>query len=162
FLPGNLTALRELALRRTAQRVDDQMVDYMRMHAIEGPWPAGERVMVCIEGGANATSIVRHGKRLADQLRAPWSALNVETPRALRDDAERNRVAEAMRLAQQLGGETVSLPGQDVAETIVDYARANNVTHLIIGKPRRPHWFQLLFGSVAQKLIGRAGGINVH
>ena len=163
FQPGNLTALRELALRRTAQRVDDQMVDYMRTHAIEGPWPAGERVMVCIEGGPNASSIVRRGKRLADQLRAPWSALNVETPHALRaNEAERNRVAEAMRLAQQLGAETVLLPGQDVAETVVDYARANNVTHIIIGKPRGPHWFQLVFGSVAQKLIGRAGGINVH
>ncbi|MBV9758481.1 MAG: sensor histidine kinase KdpD [Alphaproteobacteria bacterium] len=163
FKPGNLTALRELALRRTAQRVDEQMLDYMRSHAIEGPWPAGERVMVCVEAGATATALVRHAKRLADQLKAPWLALNVETPRALRgDEAERNRVAAAMRLAQQLGAETVSLPGQDVAETIVEYARANNVTHLIVGKPRRPRWSQLLFGSVAQQLIGRAGGINVH
>ena len=163
FQPGNLTGLRELALRRTAQRVDQQMVDYMRTHAIQGPWPAGERVLVCIEGSANATAVIRHAKRLADQLKAPWSALNVETPRALRgDEAERNRVAAAMRLAQQLGAETVLLPGQDVADTIVDYARANNVTHLIIAKPGRPHWYQLLFGSVAQRLISRAGGINVH
>jgi two-component system sensor histidine kinase KdpD len=163
FKPGNLTALRELALRRTAQRVDEQMLDYMRSHAIEGPWAAGERVMVCVEAGANAIAIVRHAKRLADQLKAPWLALNVETPRALRgDETERNQVAAAMRLAQPLGAEAVLLPGQDVAETIVDYARANNVTHLIIGKPRRPRWSQLLFGSVAQQLIGRAGGLNVH
>ena len=79
FAPGNLTALRELALRRTAQRVDDQMVDYMRAHAIAGPWAAGERVLVCVQGGPRATATVRHARRLADQLRAPWTALNVET-----------------------------------------------------------------------------------
>src|SRR6201993_4250765 len=84
FLPGNLTALRELALRRTAQRVDNQMVDYMRSHAIEGPWPAGERVLVCVQGGPKATATVRHAKRLADQLHAPWSAISIETTRTSR------------------------------------------------------------------------------
>src|SRR5580693_7185294 len=87
FQPGNLTALRELALRRTAQRVDDQMVDYMRRHAIQGPWPAGERVLVCVEGGAKAIAVVRHAKRLADQLRAPWTAINVENSHSLRAGA---------------------------------------------------------------------------
>ena len=82
FQPGNLTALRELALRRTAQRVDNQMVDYMRSHAIDGPWPAGERVLVCVQGGSKASATVRHAKRLADQLRAPWTAINVETARS--------------------------------------------------------------------------------
>ena len=86
FAPGNLTALRELALRRTAQRVDNQMVDYMRSHAIEGPWPAGERVLVCIQGGPQGDRTVRHAKRLADQLRAPWTAIHVETPRVTPDD----------------------------------------------------------------------------
>ena len=84
FQPGNLTALRELALRRTAQRVDDQMVDYMRSHAIQGPWAAGERVLVCIEGGSKATAVVRHARRLADQFRAPWTAISVETSSSLR------------------------------------------------------------------------------
>src|SRR5450631_726684 len=82
FQPGNLTALRELALRRTAQRVDDQMVDYMRSHAIPGPWPAGDRVLVCIEGGPRATAVVRHARRLADQFHAPWTAISVETSRS--------------------------------------------------------------------------------
>src|SRR3954452_23466574 len=132
FKPGNLTALRELALRRTAQRVDDQMVDYMRSHAIPGPWPAGERVLVCVEGGTKATAVVRHAKRLADQLRAPWTAISVETSQSLRAGAaEQDSVAEALRLAQVLGGEPVVIPGQDVADTIVDYARANNITHVI-------------------------------
>jgi two-component system sensor histidine kinase KdpD len=158
FAPGNLTALRELALRRTAQRVDNQMVDYMRSHAIEGPWPAGERVLVCIEGGPKATGAVRQAKRLADLIRAPWTALSVETARATAQDS----AEEALRLAQRLGAEPVLLPGQDVAETIIDYARANNVTHIIVGKSERSGWQQVLRGSVTQRLIKHAGGINIH
>jgi two-component system sensor histidine kinase KdpD len=160
FAPGNLTALRELALRRTAQRVDNQMVDYMRSHAIEGPWPAGERVLVCIQGGGKAIGTVRHAKRLADQLHAPWIAISVETPRAA--GAAMDGVAEALRQAQLLGAEPVLIPGQDVADSIIDYARANNVTHVIVGKSARPRWRQVLFGSITQRLINRAGGINIH
>jgi two-component system sensor histidine kinase KdpD len=163
FQPGNLTALRELALRRTAQRVDDQMVDYMRSHAIEGPWAAGERILVCVEGGTKATAVVRHAKRLADQLRAPWSAISVETSRSLRaGTAGQDSVAEAMRLVQALGGEPVLIPGQDVADTVVDYARGNNITHVIVGKSRHARWRQVITGSVTQQIINRAGGINIH
>ncbi|WP_158922259.1 sensor histidine kinase KdpD [Acidisphaera sp. S103] len=163
FAPGNLTALRELALRRTAQRVDNQMVDYMRTHAIEGPWPAGERVLVCVQGGPKATATVRHAKRLADQLRAPWTAINVETTRSARATvSEHDSVVAALRLAERLGAEPVLIPGQDVADTVIDYARANNVTHLIVGKSDRPYWRQYLLGSITQRLINRAGGINIH
>jgi two-component system, OmpR family, sensor histidine kinase KdpD len=163
FAPGNLTALRELALRRTAQRVDNQMVDYMRSHAIEGPWPAGERVLVCVQGGKRPVATVRHAKRLADQVHAPWIALYVETPGAARaNDAIKAEVVEALRLAQQLGGETVQIPALDIADTIVDYARNNNVTHIIVAKSVRPGWRQVVFGSVIQRLINRAGGINIH
>ncbi|HBK06987.1 MAG TPA: two-component sensor histidine kinase [Acetobacteraceae bacterium] len=160
FQPGNLTALRELALRRTAQRVDNQMVDYMRSHAIEGPWPAGERVLVCVQGGPKASATVRHAKRLADQLRAPWTAISVETLRA--SGSTGDSVVEALRLAQRLGGEPVLIPGQDVAGAVIDYARANNVTHLIVGKSDRAWWRQILLGSITQRLINRAGGINIH
>jgi two-component system sensor histidine kinase KdpD len=163
FQPGNLTALRELALRRTAQRVDDQMVDYMRSHAIEGPWAAGERILVCVEGGTKATAVVRHAKRLADQLRAPWSAISVETSRSLRAGTTgQDSVAEAMRLVQALGGEPVLIPGQDVADTVVDYARGNNITHVIVGKSRHARWRQVITGSVTQQIINRASGINIH
>lgn len=163
FAPGNLTALRELALRRTAQRVDNQMVDYMRSHAIEGPWPAGERVLVCVQGGKRPIATVRHAKRLADQLHAPWTALYVETPGAIRaSERVRAEVIEALRLAQRLGGEAVEIPGQDIADTAIDHARANNVTHLIVGKSTRPRWRQIAFGSVTQRLISRGGGINIH
>ncbi len=163
FAPGNLTALRELALRRTAQRVDNQMVDYMRSHAIEGPWPAGDRVLVCIQGGPKATATVRHAKRLADRLRAPWTAINVETTGTSRTTAaDQDSVVAALRLAQRLGGEPVLLPGQDVAGTVIEYARANNVTHLIVGKSGRAGWRQFLSGSITQRLIARAGGIDIH
>ena len=163
FAAGNLTALRELALRRTAQRVDNQMVDYMRSHAIEGPWAAGERVLVCVQAGPKATATVRHAKRLADQLRAPWTAINVETTGASSATvAERDSVTAALRLAERLGAEPVLIPGQDVADSVIDYARANNVTHLIVGKSHRPGWRQWVGGSITQRLINRAGGINIH
>jgi two-component system, OmpR family, sensor histidine kinase KdpD len=163
FSPGNLTALRELALRRTAQRVDEQMVRYMQAHAIPGPWAAGERILACIGGDAASTDVVRHAKRMADGLKAPWTAMHVETGRELNlSDAERDRIAEAMRLAQRLGAETVTLPGQDAADTIAEYARANNVTHIIIVQPPRAWWLGLFRGSLAQQLIRKSGGAGVH
>jgi two-component system, OmpR family, sensor histidine kinase KdpD len=163
FSPGNLTALRELALRRTAQRVDAQMVDYMRSHAIEGPWPAGDRVLVCIDGSPGNVALVRHARRMADRLRAPWAAVHIETPREARsDEAERDRIAEALRLATRLDGEAVRLPGQDVADTIIEYAQAHNFTHIIIGRSNRMRWLDLVWGSATQKLIRKADGTNVH
>jgi two-component system sensor histidine kinase KdpD len=163
FSPGNLTALRELALRRTAQRVDAQMVDYMRSHAIEGPWPAGERVLVCVDGSLRGSGLIRHARRMADSLRAPWAAVHVETPQEARvDEATRDRVNETLRLATRLGGEAVALPGQDVADTILDYAQAHNFTHIIVARSNRSRWLDLFGGSATQKLIRRAGGMNVH
>ena len=164
FSPGNLTALRELALRRTAQRVDEQMVDYMRSRAIPGPWAAGERVLVCVDGEASSTALVRHARRVADRLRAPWTALHVETSGAAWgvSEAARTRTADALRLAQRLGGEAVTLPGEDVAGTVVEYAQANNVTQIVIAKTRRPRWVEIVRGSVSQKLIRQADGLTIH
>ncbi len=163
FSQGNLTALRELALRRTAQRVDAQMVRYMQAHAIPGPWAAGERVLACIGGAASSTDVVRLAKRMSDNLKAPWTAIHVETGRNLNlSDAERDRIAEALRLAQRLGAEIVTLPGQDVADTIADYARDNNFTHIIVVQQQRSSWRDLLRGTLAQALIRKAGGASVH
>ena len=163
FAPGNLTALRELALRRTAQRVDEQMVRYMQAHAIKGPWATSERVLVCVSGDPDVTTVVRHARRLADRLKAPWTALHVETARNLRmTETERNRVAEALRLAQRLGGEAVTLPGQDVAETVADYARANNVTQIIAVQSPRSRWSDWFSESVAQRIIRKAEGATVY
>ena len=163
FLPGNLTALRELALRRTAQRVDEQMVDYMRAHAIAGPWAAGERVLVGINESPNCPSVVRYARRLADRLRAPWTAAYVETPRSQRlSEAERDRIASALRLAERLGGEAATVPAADAATGLVDFAREHNMTHIVLAKSGRSRWSELLRGSVSQQLIRHAGDISVH
>src|ERR1044071_2276583 len=117
FSPGNLTALRELALRRTAERAHDQMLSYMREHAITGPWGAGERVIVCVDPGPDAANTVRAAKRTAQGLDAELIALYVETERhSLLSELEQTRLAEALRLAEQLGAEIVRLPGRSVVE----------------------------------------------
>src|SRR6188472_3288093 len=122
FSPANLTALRELALRRTADRVDEQLLAEMQARAISGPWPAGERILVCISEDPRAAGLVRFTKRLADRLHAAWTALYVESKRSLQlTEEERDRIADTLRLAQALGGEAVTLPGGDrsIADDVV-------------------------------------------
>jgi two-component system, OmpR family, sensor histidine kinase KdpD len=163
FKPGNLTALRELALRRTAQRVDEQMVSYMQAHAISGPWAAGDRVLVCVGEDSTSLALVRYARRLADRLHARWTALYIETSRAQRlDDAARDRIADALRLAERLGGDALTIPGRRIADDLVAYAGANNITQIVIGKSQRARWFELLHGSVVHDLVRRAGNISVH
>jgi len=163
FSPGNLTALRELALRRTAQRVDEQLLSHMQSHAISGPWPAGERVLVCLDGRPHGAALVRYARRQADRLRAPWAALYVETSRSANmSEEDKDRLAAHLRLAEQLGGEAITIPGQNVAQDIIRHATANNFTHIIIGKPTRSRWRELLEGSLTNELIRNAGDISVH
>ncbi|HEV8025862.1 MAG TPA: sensor histidine kinase KdpD [Stellaceae bacterium] len=163
FMPGNLTALRELALRRTAQRVDEQMLTYMRAHAISGPWAAGERLLICVSEDPAGAGLVRYAKRVADRLHAPWTALYVETARYHRlDEKERDRIADCLRLAEKLGGAAITIPGQRIAEEVVSYAKSNNITHIVIGKSERSRWFEMLHGSVVHDLVRDAGSISVH
>jgi two-component system sensor histidine kinase KdpD len=163
FSPGNLTALRELALRRTAERVDDQMLSYMREHAITGPWGAGERVVVCVDPGPDAANTVRAAKRTADGLDAELIALYVETGRhALLGEAEQARLTEALRLAEQLGAEVVHVPGRSVVEEILAFARSRNATRVVVGKSRRSRWFELRHGSVVDELVRSGSGLAVE
>jgi two-component system sensor histidine kinase KdpD len=163
FQPGNLTALRELALRRTAERVDEQMVNYMQAHAIAGPWAAGERLLVCVSESPAATALIRYARRAADRLHAKWTAIYVESQRHHHlTEAERDRIAEALRLAERLGAETITIPGRRIADELIAYATANNITQIIIGKSERSPWFELLHGSVVRDLVKRAGDISVH
>lgn len=163
FVPGNLTALRELALRRTAQRVDDQMVNYMRAHAIQGPWEAGERVLVCVNERPGAVALVRYTRRLADRLHAAWAAIHVETSSTRRlNETERDRVAEALRVAERLGGQAVSVTAAGVADGVIEYARANNFTHIVTSTAQRSFWWELIRGSAAHEIVRRAGDISVH
>src|SRR5262245_5984375 len=137
FSPANLNALRELALRRTAERVDEQLLAEMQARAILGPWAAGDRLLVCISEDPRAAGLVRYTKRLADRLHAAWAALYVETKRSLQlTEEQRDRVADTLRLAQSLGGEAVTIPGGDqrIADDVVAYAKVNNITQVVIGK----------------------------
>jgi two-component system sensor histidine kinase KdpD len=163
FSPGNLTALRELALRQTAQRVDEQLLTHMQAHAIPGPWPAGERVLVCVDEAPDGTSLVRYARRMANRLHAPWTALHIETARSLRlTEVDRDQIAGTMRLAEQLGGEAVTIPGQSAAEEIVRYAESNNVTQIIIAKSKKSRALEFIRGSVTHELLRHAGEISVH
>jgi two-component system sensor histidine kinase KdpD len=165
FSPANLTALRELALRRTAERVDEQLLTEMQARAISGPWAAGERILVCISEDPKAAGLVRYTKRLADRLHGPWMALYVETRRSLQlSEEQRDRIADTLRLAQALGGEPVTIPGSDrpIADDVIDYSHGNNVTQIIIGKSSRSRWFEILHGSVVHDLVRRAGNISVN
>src|SRR5262245_27098837 len=151
FSPANLTALRELALRRTADRVDDQLLTQMQARAIQGPWAVGERVLVCVSEDPRGAGLVRYAKRLSDRLHAPFTALAIETRRNLQfTEEERDRIADTLRLAERLGGEAITMPAAShrIAEDIIGFAQANNVTQIIIGKSTRTRWFEILHGSV--------------
>src|SRR5215468_10432208 len=160
FSPGNLTALRELALRRTAERVDEQLLTHMQAHAIPGPWAAGERILVCISEDPRAAGLVRYAKRLADRLHAPFTALYVETRRSLQfTEEERDRIADTLRLTEALGGEAVTTPTSDgrIADDVISYAQTYNFTQIVIGKSARSRWFEILHGSVVHELVRRSG-----
>lgn len=165
FSPANLTALRELALRRTAEQVDEQLLTQMQAGAIEGPWAAGERILVCVSEDRRSAGLVRYAKRLADRLHAPWTALYIETRRGPQlSEEQRDRIADTLRLAQGLKGEAVTIPGSErrVADDVIGYAQANNITHIVIGKSTRSRWFEILHGSVVHELVRAAGNISVH
>jgi len=163
FRLGNLTALRELALRRTAECVDGRMQTYMQAHAIPGPWPACERIMVCVSPSPLSPRLVRVARRMADRRHAEWMAVYVETPRHHRlSNSERDRVAQTLRLAEQLGGEAVTIPGHNMAEDLIRYAQSRNVTEVIIGKSRRSRWSEIWRSSVVHDLIRKSGDIDVY
>jgi two-component system sensor histidine kinase KdpD len=165
FSPANLRALRELALRRTAERVDEQLLEQMQARAIPGPWAAGERILVCVSEDPRSAGLVRHAKRLADRLHASWTALCVETSRSLQfSEEERDRIAGALRLAERLDGEAVRVPAKArrIADDIISFAQKNSVTHIVVGKSTRSRWFEIAHGSVVHDLVRRAGNISVH
>lgn len=161
FRKGNLIALRELALRSTAERVDAQMQTYKRDHAITQTWPARERLLVCVSPSPLSARLVRAACRMATGLHAEWLAVYVETPARLRD-ADRERVVQTLCLAEQLGAETVTLTGHNVSEEIVTYARSRNVNKIVIGKPTYPRWKEVVFGSIVDELVRRSGDIDVY
>ena len=163
FRKGNLIALRELALRRTAERVDAQMRDYREDEAIREVWRAGERVLVCISPNVFGERLVRAGKRIASATHAQWIVAYVETPKLQRlPAARRDEVMRYLRLAEDLGAETVTLSAPDMAREILRYARERNVSRIIMGKPTRTGWRRWLLGSVVDSIVRDATDIDVH
>jgi two-component system sensor histidine kinase KdpD len=163
FAKGNLIALRELALRRTAERVDQQMEIYRRDHAVVQTWPAAETILVCVNMKQRGPRLIRAARQMAADLHAKWIAVYVQIPRHLRlPQAERDRLVQTLRLAEQLGAETVTLTGENVAQEILSYARSRNATKIIVGKPVRSVWKEWIFGSVVSDLVHRSGEIDIY
>lgn len=163
FRKGNLMALRELALRRTAERVDAEMQAYMRDHAVARTWPVSERILVCVSPSPLSAQLVRAGRRLATRMAAQWIVAYIETPASVRlPQAARDRVVETLRLAEQLGAETVTLSGPTMSEEILAYARDRNVSKIVIGKPGRSLWRRIVLGSVVDALVRGSGEIDIY
>ncbi len=162
FRKGNLTALREISMRQVAERIDNQMLDYMENKSIQGPWPAKDRLLVAISSHPMSERLVRTAKKLADQLNAEWHAIYIETPERLNySPFHSERVTKTMRLAEELGATVVTVTNNSIPKAILDYARKHNVTKIIAGKPLRPRWTESLRGSLLDEIIRSSGNIDV-
>jgi two-component system sensor histidine kinase KdpD len=163
FKKGNLIALRELALRVTADRVDAQMLRYRQEQNEKDVWPVADKILVCVGPSPLSLRLVRAAKRMATRLNAEWFAVYVETPSAARlPESDRNRMVRTLALAQRLGAQTDRISGHVPSESLVAYAQRLNVTKIVIGKPARPRWREIFFGSVVDEVIRRSGNIDVY
>ena len=162
FRRGNLIALRELALRRTADHVDAAVRDYRRDHAIAETWPVAERLLVCIRPNPDSPRLVRGARRLAVRLQAEWFVAWVESPgQPALSAVERRHLAAAFALAEQLGAQTATITGPSVSEAVLRFAREHNVSKLVLGKPAHPRWRDRLRGSLVDDLVRASGELDV-
>ena len=161
FRPGNLIALRQLALRYTERSVDSKLLLYKQAHSISKVWGVRDRFLVCISSNPGAIRLVRAGKRIAADLGVEWIVAHVETASHMSVE-DKNRISEMLRLAESLGAQTATLVGQEVAETLISYARSKNVTKIIVGKPGKPRWQEFIFGSIIDKLARNCGEIDLY
>ena len=163
FSKSNLSALRELALRRAAQAIDAQMLDHVRAHALGGKWAAGERLVVAVSEHPGAAALVRAAKRMADALGAPWTALHVQTTRDLAfSDEQARQLSVTLELAQHLGGQTAAIPAESVTEGLATFLDEARATQLILGKAARSHWHEWRHGSVVDNMVRHASGVAIH
>ena len=154
FRKGNLIALRELALRQTAQRVDAQMESYRRIEGIAEPWTVRERILVCVGDPVQGVRLVRSASRLAAALKAEWFAIYVETPGQLsQSSVTRDHIMDVLGFAGEFGAETAVLSGLRVRDEILAFARAHNVSRIVVGRTRRPRWREILTGSLPSALM---------
>lgn len=162
FRPGNLMALRELSLRRTAARVDDQMRAYMETQSIAGPWPTAERLLVCVSGSPYSEKLIRATCRLAEELKASWFTLYIETPQGGKHVEEnRGRIWHNLRLAEGLGAQVASVTAVDVTDAVLEYASRHNISKIVVGKPDRPRWREILQPPIVDRIIRRSGAIDI-
>jgi len=162
FRPGNLMALRELSLRRTASRVDDQMRAYMETQAIAGPWATAERLLVCVSGSPYSEKLIRATCRLAEELKGQWFTLYIETPGGGRQVREnRESIWRDLRLAEGLGAQVATVTATDVTDAVMEYAARHNITKIVMGKPNKPRWSELLNPPFVDRIIRRSGAIDV-
>ncbi len=163
FRRGNLTALRELALRRTAEWVDRQMQEYKRGKGIRAIWPAAERILVAVSPSPSSGKIVRAAKRMAAGLHADLIAVYVETPRTANlSQADRDRVSQTLRLAESLGAETLTISGANAAAELIGLARSRNVSKIVVGKTGQSRLREAVLGSFVHNLIRLSGEIDVY
>jgi two-component system sensor histidine kinase KdpD len=162
FRPGNLMALRELSLRRTAARVDDQMRAYMETQSIAGPWPTAERLLVCVSGSPYSEKLIRATCRLAEELKGQWFTVYIETPTDSHHVREnREHIWRDLRLAESLGGQVASVTATDITDAVMQYATQHNITKIVMGKPTRRRWRKILQTPIVDRIIRRSGAIDV-
>ncbi len=159
FRKGNLAALRELALRVTAERVGAQVLLYRQGQGIKHIWPSKEKILVCVGPGPRSLKLIRTARRLAAGLQGEWIAVYVDTPR---QQDRRNSAIQNLHLAAQLGAETRVLTGFDIVKEIMNFAHEQNVTQIIVWKKVRPRWLNLLRGSLADEIVRKSGEIDVY
>ena len=162
FRLGNLTALREMALRRTADRVDDQMIDYLRQNAIEGPWRTAERLVVCVSADPISEEVIRAAGRMAQSLNAPWTAIHVERPDRPTSAMVLQRLDDNFRLAERLGAETKRLVGSDFVDEILKFARKEHATQIVMGAVHAPPLGRFWQPSLVEALMRNEEGLSVH
>lgn len=162
FKVSNLTALRELTLRRTADRVDEQMLDQLRQQGIEGPWPTAERLLVCIGSDEHSETVARSAARMASALKSDWFAVHVRhAEREVTDRKQQRRIDKTLAMAQRLGARTIRLSAKDLAGEILSFTRRNNVTQIVIGRSGAGTLDRWLGRSLSDALQRRADGIAV-
>lgn len=162
FQPSNLTALRELALRHTADRVDEQMLTQLRQRGVEGPWPTAERLLVCVGGDEHSERVVRSAARMASALKSDWIAVHFARTDQEEDDRKRQkRIDKALRLAERLGATTVRVLAKDLTAEVLSYAKRNNITQIVVGRSASRKWSKPFDRSLSDHIVAQAAGLSV-
>jgi len=162
FRKGNLSALRELALRVMANRVNTEVLLYRQDKGIKHIWPTQEKILVCVGPGPESLKLIRTAKRMANDLQAEWMAVYVDTPRIKYSEEKRHRAVQNLRVAEQLGAETKILTGYDIVQAVMNFAREENVTQIMIFKHVRKRWRDLFFRNLADEILRYSGEIDVY